>query len=94
MTRRAAIWALAALAGFALAVGVTYAASRLSTQHVGLSSEPLTAGDALAPRQPPTPRPRPARTATPGRTATPARTATPVAPAPNGAEQDGGDGDD
>ena len=45
MTRHAAIWALAALAGFALAVGVTYAASRLSTQHVGLSSEPLTAGD-------------------------------------------------
>ena len=34
-----ALWILGALAGVVLAAGVTYAASSLSTQRIGLSSE-------------------------------------------------------
>ena len=39
-----ALWILGALAGVVLAAGVTYAASSLSTQRIGLSSEPVNAG--------------------------------------------------
>ena len=45
-----ALWILGALAGVVLAAGVTYAASSLSTQRIGLSSEPVNAGRELAPR--------------------------------------------
>jgi hypothetical protein len=52
--RRSRGWALAswlalALLGLVLAAGISLAASRLSSQHIGLSSEPLTAGEGLAP---------------------------------------------
>lgn len=42
-------WALLALAGLAVAVALSIAASNLSTQPIGLSGEPLRAGDKLAP---------------------------------------------
>src|SRR3954452_11104308 len=87
-----ALWILGALAGGVLAAGVTYAASSLSTQRIGLSSEPVNAGRELAPRatatRTPTPTPspkpkkkkrRPKPTATPRATAT--AVPTPVAPA-------------
>ena len=38
-----------ALVGLVLAAGVTYAASTLVSQPIGLTSEPATAGDSLAP---------------------------------------------
>jgi hypothetical protein len=82
MIRRGALWALAALAGLALAVAVTYSASRLSTQRIGLASEPLSAGTALAPHP----------TATARRAPTAAATRTPSATPP--AAGDGGEGDD
>lgn len=47
MRRVLTIAALAVL-GLAVAVGVTMAASSLTQQSVGLSSEPLTAGEQLA----------------------------------------------
>ena len=86
--RRTALWIGAALAGLVVAAGLTTAAAQLSNQRVGLSSEPLTAGEDLAPTATPTatptrtatptptrtPRPKPRRTATP----TPARTAVPT----------------
>jgi hypothetical protein len=83
--RRTAVWTVAAIAGLVLAAALTTAASTLSNQRVGLSSEPLSAGSSLAPTETATPRPsaspRPTRTATPRptRTATPrpTRTATP-----------------
>ena len=46
MPRAPLLWILAAVAGVLLVAGVTLAASPLSTQTIGLSSEPLTAGDA------------------------------------------------
>ena len=49
MPKRTALWILLALLGLVVAAGVTAAASRLSTQHVGLSSEPLSAGERLGP---------------------------------------------
>ena len=49
MRKGTALWVLLALLGLVLAAGVTAAASRLSTQQIGLSSEPLSAGRALAP---------------------------------------------
>ncbi len=82
--RRTAVWTVAAIAGLVVAAALTTAASTLSNQRVGLSSEPLTAGSALAPtataRPRPTRTPRPAGTATPRpmRTPGPAGTATPA----------------
>jgi hypothetical protein len=76
---RRVLWFLGALAGVVLAAGVSYAASSLSTQRVGLSAEPPSAGAELAPRA--TPKPRPRRTATPKPRRTPKPRATPR-PAP------------
>lgn len=42
-------WTALALLGLALAAGVTLAASELSSQKIGLQSEPLDAGRDLAP---------------------------------------------
>jgi hypothetical protein len=83
--RSALAWTLAALAGLLIAVAITYAASTLSSQHVGLSSEPLTAGERLVPQaarptRTPTPRPRSRATATPT-----------APPAPSGGDDSGGD---
>ena len=73
--RRTALWILAAVAGVLVVAGVTAAASTLSTQSIGLSSEPLTAGDRLAPTATPTPMPTPTATPRkPKRTPTPTRT--------------------
>jgi hypothetical protein len=63
MLRNSLIWCLAAIAGVVLVAGVTYAASGLSTQAIGLSSEPLSAGENLAPKDAATP----ASSATPDR---------------------------
>jgi hypothetical protein len=89
MRRPAVLWTLAALAGIVLVAGLTLAASRLSSQRIGLSAEPLQAGQALAPADvasSPAPRarratatPAPRRTARPKRTPTPAATAVPTA---------------
>lgn len=53
MSRRGATilrWASLALVGLALAVAVGIAAGKLTSQPIGLSSEPLQAGEALAPK--------------------------------------------
>jgi hypothetical protein len=101
--RRTAVWIGAAVAGLVLAAALTTAAATLSDQRVGLSSEPLSAGDDLAPSPTasPTPtrtaRPKPTRTARPRRTATPtaARTAVPtVDDDDNSGHGGGGDDDD
>jgi hypothetical protein len=86
MRRATVFWTALAVAGVLLVAGVTYAASQLSTQTIGLSSEPLSAGSKLAPRTTPTATPtvarreRPARRARPRPTAQPRVTATPVPP--------------
>ena len=99
---RTLAWILGALAGVVLAAGVTYAASSLSTQSIGLSSEPVSAGDDLAPQAPPTPTPTPTATPTPRKkkkrpTPTPTPTPTPrpaVTPVPTADDHGGGDDDD
>ncbi len=48
-------WIVAAALGLALAAGITLAASQLSSQQIGLSGEPLSAGAELVPRQAHTP---------------------------------------
>ncbi len=45
-------WALFAVLGVALAAGVSIAAGQLSSQRIGLSSEPITAGKRLVPATP------------------------------------------
>jgi hypothetical protein len=42
-------WVGLALLGLLIAAGVSIAASRLASQQIGLASEPISAGDALAP---------------------------------------------
>jgi signal transduction histidine kinase len=76
--RRTLAITVLAVAGLVLAAGLTTAASTLSGQSVGLSAEPLSAGERLAPASPSptrTPSPRPTRTPTPA----PTRTAVPTA---------------
>lgn len=78
-------WILAALIGLAVAAGVMAAASHLSSQRVGLASEPPSAGSRLAPAGQPrhqTPEARPKQVTT-----------TPSAPAPTAPSQARGDGD-
>jgi hypothetical protein len=59
MTVRTVVaWIVAAVLGLALAAGITLAASQLSSQRVGLSGEPLSAGDQLVPRTRPHTTPR------------------------------------
>src|SRR6478736_6198466 len=92
------LWTLGALAGVVLAAGVTYAASSLSTQRIGISSEPVSAGQELAPKatatrtptSTPKPKPKKKRRRTP--TATPQPTAIPTA-APT-VDSHGGGSDD
>jgi hypothetical protein len=45
-------WVLLAIAGLAIAVAVAVIASELTSQRIGLASEPLRAGEALAPANP------------------------------------------
>lgn len=60
-------WVAVGLIGLALAAGVTYAATQLSSQRIGLSAEPPSAGEELAP---------PHAAAGPRTTTTPRRTQT------------------
>jgi hypothetical protein len=53
------LWTLAALAGILVAAGITLAASSLSSQRIGLSAEPLTAGERLVPEKTATPQSTP-----------------------------------
>jgi hypothetical protein len=72
-------WLGLALLGILIAAGISIAASHLASQQIGLASEPISAGDALAPaarekegapspQSPsgsrPTPRPRPSNQST------------------------------
>ncbi len=98
------LWILGALAGVVLAAGVTYAASSLSTQRIGISSEPVSAGRELAPRAAPTATPTPRATprkrkARPKPTRTPISTPRPTvtprpAAIPTPTVDDHGGGDD
>jgi hypothetical protein len=59
MTARTVVaWIVAAVLGLVVAVAITLAASQLSSQHVGLSGEPLSAGEQLVPRAQPSTAPR------------------------------------
>jgi hypothetical protein len=48
-TRTLFAWIAVGLLGLVLAAGVTYAATQLSSQRIGLSAEPPSAGEQLAP---------------------------------------------
>ena len=70
------VWIVAAVLGLALAAGITLAASQLSSQRVGLSGEPLSAGDRLAPRaqsRPPQARPKQPRPSHPSQPSQPSQ---------------------
>lgn len=83
-----------ALLGIALAVGVTMAVASLSSQSVGISEEPLEAGEELAiPAVGAPTRPRTQTATTPARTtATPPRT-TPAPPPPAAVNDETGSDD-
>jgi hypothetical protein len=101
MRRATVLWTVLAVCGVLLVAAVTVAASRLSTQTIGLSSEPLSAGDRLAPKATRTPAaPKPTATRArqkPKPTATPVATATaapPVITDDHGGDDDSGSGSD
>jgi uncharacterized membrane protein YgcG len=79
-------WTALALAGLVLAAGLGLAARELSSQDVGLSAEPITVGDELAPAAAQPKRKRKAKTRTTERTETTAAPdpaqPRPAAPAP------------
>jgi hypothetical protein len=70
-------WVALALLGLLIAAGVSIAASSLVSQQIGLASEPISAGDALAPKG----SPRANRHHGPRHNASPAAK-TPIEPAP------------
>ena len=87
-----------AVAGLVLVAGVTYLASRLVSQPIGLASEPASLGTSLAPQQQTT-----STTTTPGGTTTTVTTTVPATTVttttPSGDDDDHGsssghDGDD
>lgn len=88
-TRSLLVWIAVGLAGLALAAGVTYAATQLSSQRIGLSAEPPSAGEELVPKAAATP---PRHTGEPRQD----RTATTGSPTPEerGEHRRGGDQDD
>jgi hypothetical protein len=54
LSRKGRLWGVAsitalALLGLVVAAAISLAASRLSSQHIGISSEPLSAGKSLSP---------------------------------------------
>jgi hypothetical protein len=49
MTRRALLWAVAALLGLAVTAALTWSVSRLTRERIGLSSEPPSVVHGLAP---------------------------------------------
>ncbi len=64
-TRTTLLWIALSIAGVVIAVAGSYAASQLSKPKVGLTSEPLSGVEQLAPAQRAKPRPqKPERTAT------------------------------
>jgi len=75
MTARTVVaWIVAAVLGLALAAGITLAASQLSSQRVGLSGEPLSAGDQLVPHARPRPtQRRPSHVPQPSQSSQPAQ---------------------
>jgi hypothetical protein len=78
-------WLGLALLGILIAAAVSIAASRLASQQIGLASQPISAGDALAPsttRASPNHRPRrePANHRTPASTEPSAPSSPPSAP--------------
>jgi hypothetical protein len=85
-------WLGLALLGILIAAGVAYAASRLASQQIGLASEPISAGDALAPTlqprggQPGGQRPHHGRAGTHTTTTPAATTTTPPPPVPTTTE--------
>jgi hypothetical protein len=83
-------WAALALLGIVLAAAASYGASELANQPIGLSSEPITAGDQLAPRRTPAPKPKATRTPRPKRTPTP----TPIPTVDDDSSGHGSGGDD
>jgi hypothetical protein len=99
MRRATVLWTVLAVCGVLLVAGVTVAASTLSTQTIGLSSEPLSAGDRLAPKATRTPaaakpqttraKQKPKPTATPTATPTP-----PVITDDDGGDDNSGSGSD
>jgi len=74
-------WIALALAGLVIAAGASVAASRLAGQRIGLASEPITAGEELAPRAE-RPASTPRRRHAEDRPATSPRHAVQSAPAP------------
>jgi hypothetical protein len=103
MRRGTLLALLAALGGLVLAAAITLAADRLSSQRIGLSAEPLTAGEELVPTATPaaharrtaegTPTVTPRRTAGPTNTSSATPTATPTATSDeSGSADDGGSG--
>jgi hypothetical protein len=93
--RRALTIGVLALLGLAAAVAITMAASSLSSQSIGLSDEPLDAGDALAvpaPGKTRSPRPQPTQDAAPPSTTAPPATTDQTSTSGDGTPDDSGSG--
>ena len=87
-------WAGLALLGLLVAAGVSIAAGSLASQQIGLASEPISAGDSLAPQAPPRSdrhkeHPQAASPTQPTVTSPPVQAAPPPATAPTPAVQGG-----
>jgi hypothetical protein len=89
--RTLAIGSVLAVLGLAAAVGIGLAANAISDDSVGLSAQPLSAGDSLAPKPKRQEKKRPKRTETHTRTQTQTESAPPAPPPPTQTDDHGGD---
>lgn len=86
-------WVLLALLGLAIAIGVAIAASDLAGRQIGIASESVSAGDALAPalRAPAGTEPGPAKAPTDTTTTEQPQTDETTEPDDHGGERQGSD---
>jgi hypothetical protein len=85
-SRRTVLVVVVAVVGIALAAAITWGTSQLVRQHIGLASEPLTAGQRLLPPVASTPAPATestTRTSSPTQSSRAPSTTTPSPPTPS-----------
>jgi hypothetical protein len=92
MTTSSLRWPLLALLGLLVAAAIAFLATQMVSQKIGISSEPLSAGRALAPRSPAAKKSPLVRTTTLTTPATPVPAPVPTSPsAPSGGGGERGD---
>lgn len=94
MTTSSLRWPLLALLGLLVAAAIAFLATQMVSQKIGISSEPVSAGRALAPRSSAAKKPPVAPTTTSTSASTTTSAPAPAPAAPSAPSDGGGEGGD